>query len=95
MKRPHVHIAAGNPEQSIGFYSAPFGTKSSAIKPGYAKWMLEDPKIDLAASKRYRACAGKHSSRSAKPRPMARMNLASGHSASVALRPAWVRLGAF
>jgi len=52
MKRLHLHIAVENLEQSIGFYSVLFGAQPSVRKPDYAKWMLEDPKVNLAISQR-------------------------------------------
>ena len=50
MKRFHVHVAVHDLEQSIRFYSALFGTEPSVKKPDYAKWMLEDPRINFAIS---------------------------------------------
>ena len=52
MKRLHVHIAVDDLNKSIGFYSTLFGAKPSVVKPDYAKWMLEDPKVNLAISER-------------------------------------------
>jgi catechol 2,3-dioxygenase-like lactoylglutathione lyase family enzyme len=52
MKRLHVHIAVDDLNTSIGFYSTLFGTQPSVVKPDYAKWMLEDPKVNLAISQR-------------------------------------------
>jgi catechol 2,3-dioxygenase-like lactoylglutathione lyase family enzyme len=52
MKRLHLHIAVENLEQSIGFYSVLFGAEPSVRKSDYAKWMLEDPKVNLAISQR-------------------------------------------
>ena len=52
MKRLHVHVAVDNLEKSIGFYSTLFATKPSVTKPDYAKWMLEDPKVNFAISTR-------------------------------------------
>jgi catechol 2,3-dioxygenase-like lactoylglutathione lyase family enzyme len=52
MKRLHLHIAVENLEQSIGFYSVLFGAEPSVRKNDYAKWMLEDPKVNLAISQR-------------------------------------------
>lgn len=55
MKRLHVHVAVDNLEQSIGFYSTLFGIEPSVTKGDYAKWMLEDPKVNFAISARGRA----------------------------------------
>lgn len=52
MKRLHVHIAVDDLSRSIGFYSTLFGTEPSVVKTDYAKWMLEDPKVNLAISQR-------------------------------------------
>ena len=52
MKRFHVHVAVHDLEQSIRFYSALFGTTPAVKKDDYAKWMLEDPRINFAISTR-------------------------------------------
>jgi catechol 2,3-dioxygenase-like lactoylglutathione lyase family enzyme len=52
MKRLHVHVAVDNLEKSIGFYSALFATSPSVTKPDYAKWMLDDPRVNFAISTR-------------------------------------------
>ncbi|HYY62510.1 MAG TPA: VOC family protein, partial [Burkholderiales bacterium] len=52
MKRFHVHVAVNDLEQSIRFYSALFGAEPAVRKPDYAKWMLEDPRINFAISDR-------------------------------------------
>ncbi|MFN7222236.1 MAG: ArsI/CadI family heavy metal resistance metalloenzyme [Burkholderiales bacterium] len=52
MKRFHVHVAVPNLEQSMRFYSAMFGAPPSVVKPDYAKWMLDDPRINFAISSR-------------------------------------------
>jgi len=57
MKRFHVHVSVHDLEQSIRFYSALFGAEPAVKKPDYAKWMLEDPRINFAISNR-RARAG-------------------------------------
>jgi len=50
MKRFHVHVSVGDLEQSIRFYSTLFGSGPSVAKPDYAKWMLEDPRVNFAIS---------------------------------------------
>lgn len=50
MKRFHVHVKVKNLEESIAFYNALFGTTASVVKQDYAKWMLEDPRINFAIS---------------------------------------------
>ena len=52
MKRFHVHIAVKELQDSIRFYSAMFGTSPTVVKPDYAKWMLDDPRINFAISQR-------------------------------------------
>ena len=52
MKRLHVHVAVHDIQQSIRFYSALFATQPSVTKDDYAKWMLEDPRVNFAISKR-------------------------------------------
>jgi catechol 2,3-dioxygenase-like lactoylglutathione lyase family enzyme len=46
MKRFHVHVA--DLESSVGFYSTLFGQAPSVVKSDYAKWMLEDPRLNFA-----------------------------------------------
>lgn len=52
MKRFHVHVAVHDLQQSIRFYSALFGTAPSVAKEDYAKWMLDDPRVNFAISMR-------------------------------------------
>ncbi len=52
MKRLHVHVSVEDLDQSIGFYSALFATKPSVVKSDYAKWMLDDPRVNFAISMR-------------------------------------------
>jgi catechol 2,3-dioxygenase-like lactoylglutathione lyase family enzyme len=52
MKRFHVHVAVGDLEQSKRFYSALFGSEPTVVKHDYAKWMLEDPRVNFAISQR-------------------------------------------
>ena len=52
MKRLHVHVAVDDLERSIGFYSALFAAQPSVIKTDYAKWMLDDPRVNFAISTR-------------------------------------------
>jgi catechol 2,3-dioxygenase-like lactoylglutathione lyase family enzyme len=55
MKRMHVHVAVDDLKQSIDFYSALFAAEPSVVKPDYAKWMLDDPRVNFAISTRGRA----------------------------------------
>src|SRR5262249_4653366 len=52
MKRFHVHVAVEDLKQSISFYSALFAAEPSVIKTDYAKWMLDDPRVNFAISTR-------------------------------------------
>jgi catechol 2,3-dioxygenase-like lactoylglutathione lyase family enzyme len=54
MKRLHVHVAVSDIPQSIGFYSALFAARPAVVKPDYAKWMLDDPRVNFAISTRGR-----------------------------------------
>ena len=55
MKRFHVHVAVRNLQESIRFYSTMFGTAPTVAKPDYAKWMLDDPRVNFAISERNQA----------------------------------------
>jgi catechol 2,3-dioxygenase-like lactoylglutathione lyase family enzyme len=50
MKRLHIHVGVKDLDKSVQFYSTLFGQKPAKEKPGYAKWMLEDPRINFAIS---------------------------------------------
>jgi hypothetical protein len=50
MKRFHVHVAVRDLQESIRFYSALFAAEPAVKKPDYAKWMLDDPRINFAIS---------------------------------------------
>jgi hypothetical protein len=52
MKRLHVHVAVKEISGSIPFYSKMFGCEPTVIKSDYAKWQLEDPKVNFAISAR-------------------------------------------
>ena len=48
MKRLHVHMSVENLDQSIRFYSTLFAAAPTVVKPDYAKWMLDDPRVNFA-----------------------------------------------
>jgi predicted lactoylglutathione lyase len=48
MKRFHVHVHVADLESSVKFYSTLFGEQPAVIKADYAKWMLEDPRVNFA-----------------------------------------------
>lgn len=52
MKRFHVHVAVEDIEQSVGFYSTLFAAEPTVRHADYAKWMLDDPRVNFAISKR-------------------------------------------
>ena len=52
MKRLHVHVAVKDLAASIRFYSQLFAAEPTVRKPDYAKWMLEDPRVNFAISAR-------------------------------------------
>jgi len=54
MKRLHIHMAVESLPQSIGFYSALFAAQPTVVKTDYAKWMLDDPRVNFAISTRGR-----------------------------------------
>ena len=52
MKRLHVHVAVDDLVRSIGFYSTLFAAAPAVVKLDYAKWMLDDPRVNFAISAR-------------------------------------------
>jgi catechol 2,3-dioxygenase-like lactoylglutathione lyase family enzyme len=52
MKRFHIHVSVNDLAQSIRFYSTLFGAEPSRVEADYAKWMLEDPCVNFAISRR-------------------------------------------
>ncbi|VIO67991.1 Cadmium-induced protein CadI [Bradyrhizobium ivorense] len=54
MKRMHVHVSVEDLSRSIGFYSALFAAQPAVVKADYAKWMLDDPRVNFAISTRGR-----------------------------------------
>jgi lactoylglutathione lyase len=60
MKRFHVHVAVPDLQKSIRFYSTIFGAEPAVVKDDYAKWMLEDPRVNFAISQRGEAAGINH-----------------------------------
>ena len=58
MKRLHLHVAVDDLERSVGFYATLFAAPPTVHKPDYAKWMLDDPKVNFAISARGGRVAG-------------------------------------
>jgi len=54
MKRLHLHVSVSDLAKAIGFYSALFAAKPAVVKGDYAKWMLDDPRMNFAISTRSR-----------------------------------------
>jgi len=52
VKRLHIHVAVDNLAESIRFYSAMFATEPAVSQADYAKWMLDDPRVNFAISQR-------------------------------------------
>ena len=52
MKRFHVHVSVDDLAASVRFYSTVFAASPTILKDDYAKWMLEDPRINFAISRR-------------------------------------------
>ena len=52
MKRLHVHVSVDDLAKSIQFYSTLFAAEPTVTKDDYAKWLLEDPRVNFAISKR-------------------------------------------
>jgi catechol 2,3-dioxygenase-like lactoylglutathione lyase family enzyme len=60
MNRLHVHFRVKDLDASIGFYSALFGRGPDKREPDYAKWMLEDPRANIAISTRHEGTGVDH-----------------------------------
>jgi hypothetical protein len=50
MKRLHVHVSVADLDQSVRFYSTLFAAQPTVTKTDYAKWMLDDPRVNFAIS---------------------------------------------
>lgn len=55
MHRMHLHVSVPDLAQSVRFYETLFGAPPSVLKDDYAKWMLDDPRVNFAVSQRDRA----------------------------------------
>lgn len=60
MKRLHVHVAVSDLAQSMRFYSALFAAEPTVKKDDYAKWQLDDPRVNFAISTRGKAAGLDH-----------------------------------
>jgi len=52
MKRFHVHVSVDDLDANVRFYSTVFGLEPAVLKDDYAKWMLDDPRVNFAISRR-------------------------------------------
>jgi catechol 2,3-dioxygenase-like lactoylglutathione lyase family enzyme len=60
MKRLHVHVSVSDLDESVRFYSALFAAEPAVRKIDYAKWMLEDPRVNFAISRRDKVTGVRH-----------------------------------
>jgi len=60
MKRLHLHVSVPSIGEAVAFYSTLFDAPPSVLKDDYAKWMLDDPRVNLAISSRARAVGVDH-----------------------------------
>lgn len=60
MKRLHVHVGVDDLAASIAFYSTLFAAAPTVAKPDYAKWMLDDPRVNFAISTGHAARGVEH-----------------------------------
>lgn len=58
MKRMHMHVGVENLDRSVAFYATLFAAEPTVLKEDYAKWMLEDPRINFAISSNGHAAKG-------------------------------------
>jgi hypothetical protein len=58
MKRLHIHVSVEDLTQSIRFYATLFAAEPTVVQDDYAKWMLDDPRVNFAISKRAGRAAG-------------------------------------
>ena len=52
MKRFHVHVCVDDLAANIRFYTTVFGIPPTVEKSDYAKWMIDDPRVNFAISQR-------------------------------------------
>ncbi|WP_374414165.1 ArsI/CadI family heavy metal resistance metalloenzyme [Novosphingobium colocasiae] len=60
MKRLHLHVSVPDITQAVAFYTTLFDAQPDVVKDDYAKWMLDDPRVNLAISSRARATGVDH-----------------------------------
>jgi catechol 2,3-dioxygenase-like lactoylglutathione lyase family enzyme len=52
MKRMHVNVSVTDLDESVGFYTALFDSAPNVVKTDYARWMLDDPRVNFAITTR-------------------------------------------
>lgn len=60
MKRLHVHVSVVDLDESVRFYSTLFAAQPTVQKDDYAKWMLDDPRVNFAISQREKVTGVRH-----------------------------------
>ena len=60
MKRFHLHVSVKDLDESIRFYSTLFAAEPTILAADYAKWMLEDPRVNFAISTRHQPVGVNH-----------------------------------
>jgi catechol 2,3-dioxygenase-like lactoylglutathione lyase family enzyme len=60
MKRLHVHVSVSDLDESVRFYSTLFAAEPTVRKVDYAKWMLEDPRVNFTISRREKVTGIRH-----------------------------------
>lgn len=50
MKRMHIGVVVEDFDASLRFYATLFGAEPSFVDPGYARWMLDDPRVNFVIS---------------------------------------------
>lgn len=60
MKRMHIHVGVNDLDESVRFYSSLFGSGPSVLKADYAKWMLDEPRVNFAISLRSHGIGLRH-----------------------------------
>lgn len=60
MNRFHVHLNVTDLEASLRFYTGLFATPPTVLESDYAKWMLDDPRVNFAISRTGRAAGIDH-----------------------------------
>ncbi len=89
MKRLHVHVSVDDLAQSVRFYSTLFAAEPAVTKADYAKWMLDDPRVNFAiqhAQRRVRPRSPRHPGRDARRAARGLWPAAAGRSAGARRR---------